>query len=120
MPADVSLSYLEGFCDGAGLRLEEYGTIGFGRPCVGILAPDRNVYVAWEDGCGPIGAPDAYHKDSYLAVLGTGPAAIVQLAEWVRHIARQPFELYRREKDAPDLGTLLEGWTDELAIRRPT
>lgn len=113
-------AFLEGFAAGAGLRLELEGEIGFGRPCVGLLERDREVYVGWEEGCGPVGAPDAYHKSDYLAVLGTGTDSIAQLAAWVRSITAGPWELRRRAKDAPDLASLFYGYDDELVIARPS
>lgn len=112
-------AFLEGFAAGAGLRLDLDGEIGFGRECVGLLDSGRETYLAWGEGCEPKGAPDAYHKSDYVAVLGRSPDAIAQLAAWVRSIVAEPFVLVYRPKDVPDLSTLVYGYSDELYIARP-
>lgn len=110
-------AFVEGYAAAKNLRVKWDGEIGFGRECVGLLDPDRRSYVAysWDSPCGPPPeAPDAYHKDNYIAVLGSGPDTEAQLAAWVRRLAEVGATFEYRGKDVPDLGSLLWGHSDEL------
>lgn len=83
------------------LIFEDDGEVGFGRPCVGFIARsgcyvdydplDRKTYDPIEDLTCEAARPgpdviDAYHKHHCLAVLGSGDAAIAQLAAWVHQM----------------------------------
>lgn len=109
--------YVEGFAAAHGLRVEWEGEVGFGRACVGLLDATRDTYVRWLEGAGPVDAPDAYHKDDYLAVLGRGDEAEEQLARWVAHLASNGASFEYVLKMTPDLSTLVYGYVDELAVR---
>lgn len=88
-----------------GCTVSVNGEIGFGRPCVGVLCGSSYVALGpqekfpadghgqpeiWFATCIPEAAPpigvDAYHKDDYFAVLGTGPEAEAQLVTWWKSI----------------------------------
>lgn len=114
-------AFVEGFALAHDLTAEWEGEIGFGRECVGLLDEERHSYVAYsyEGGCGPVDAPDAYHKDNYIAVLGRGENAEEQLANWVRHLAESGVRFERRPKDVQDLGWFAFGHTDEMTAFLP-
>lgn len=67
------------------------GEIGFGRPCVGLRRGQCWLGYDPEEAAWPgSSAPDAYHKDNYIAVLIQGAttetAAILQLAGWLSRL----------------------------------
>jgi hypothetical protein len=95
------------FAERHNLQFTEDGSCGFGRPCVGFMRGSR--YVAhnpydYNGDIKPIAGtecelarpphklvPDAYHKADCMAVLikdESPRAAVLQLAEWVRHLER--------------------------------
>ncbi len=93
------------FCERNKLFFVDDAGIGFGRPCVGIY--DGSCYVSYsyydmdsDESTGHSVASEfapstAYHKGSYLAVLGHGPEAIKALDEWVGKILEADFEMVR-------------------------
>jgi hypothetical protein len=116
-------AFVEGFAAAHGLRANWEGEIGFGRECVGLLDGSRDGYVAWrwdsEAGSPPAEVTDAYHKDSYIAVLGRGAEAEKQLRAWCEKLAADGVRFEYRKKDVPDLSTLVFGHTDELTAVMP-
>lgn len=114
-------AFVEGYCGGKGIRVEWEGEIGFGRECVGLVAGDRDVWIAYargprgEIGTGPPETvTDSYHKDDYIAVLGRGKRYERQLRLWVEHLIEVEATYEWMQKLIPDLGSLVYGHSDEL------
>jgi hypothetical protein len=134
---DVKVAWLEGWCSAHGLVLELEGEVGFGRECVGVMAPDPfgGAYVdfdtydpatfdplPFQEGLIPgAEAPDAYHKHDCLCVLGRGPEAEAQLYAWVRRLADAGALIEKGvpKTGPPDLGSLV-GITTRTRIVLPT
>jgi hypothetical protein len=108
---DEDRLYLLRWAESNGCNLETRGTVGFGRPAVGIIRDHSYVELGptvtkhytnlgdvddqeiSEGAYPPDGVEDAYHKHDCLCVLAHGEddaedhdAALVQLAIWVRHL----------------------------------
>lgn len=125
-PADMT-AWLLAWCARHGLRLDVDGECGFGRECVGVSNGEQGLRSAWvaydthspvEQGYRPIPgqealapggeAPDAYHKDDLLCVLGRGDYALAQLYRWVRRLDAGGATVERDvPKPIPDLASLL-------------
>lgn len=71
------------------------GTIGFGRPCVGVLDSRTDCYVGWADWMvddspsypPPDSVENSYHKGPYISVLvrdGDYGRAIAELYLWIK------------------------------------
>lgn len=104
----------------------EDGEIGFGRPCVGIINPETECYLAYHVFDWDIGkelsrhevamgtAPeDAYHKGSYLAVLHDGSEegkakALKQLDEWLEKILAAGYEI-KEYQEKNSIAALMSG-----------
>lgn len=104
---------------------EDHGTVGFFRPCVGIISGTQYIAYDYEDKgqlpylyvsaddwhVAAYLAPDAYHKGEYLCVLaGWGPdgddppqsnydAATLQLAAWLKKLEPYTIETVPRRPD---------------------
>lgn len=96
------------FAERNNLTFSENGSVGFMRPCVGFMRGNRYIDYNPYDWQGddikripetesPLSnppsklVPDAYHKHDCMAVLVQEDdvrGAVVQLAEWVRHLER--------------------------------
>jgi hypothetical protein len=115
------IEWLRGWAAKNECKLDIQGTVGFGRPCVGIVYEGGNAFgghyisYAWYGMEGNAeelrkvnrivrnaAPPDAYHKDDYLAVLGEGYGALEQLYDWV--VAIDAAGLVTEECYEPDLG----------------
>ncbi len=96
------IEWLRGWAAKNDCKLEIQGTVGFGRPCVGILYDKGNAfggyYLSYQyygmegdqeqlrrvyEIVAKAKPTDAYHKSDVLAVLGEGFAALDQLYEWI-------------------------------------
>lgn len=110
----MKLPIAEKFCADNGFSLELKGEIGFGRPCVGIMNPKTECYVAWQyykdeekyEGerthtvAGETAPPNAYHKGQFLAVLLHGndgeipvDEAAERLEEWIGRIVKAGYAI---------------------------
>lgn len=104
------------------LIFEDEGEIGLGRECVGLLGGES--YVAfnpldlkecttieeyYNEELYSICPEDAYHKGDYLAVLGRGDDAIVQLSEWVTALKEMDAEIRTYETGAVGLQAMFSG-----------
>jgi len=78
---------------------DDEGTCGFGRECVGFTSGDKwidfnphssatyePIKECQSEHVSPPDGVDAYHKHDCLAVLGRGEDAVIQLAQWVKHM----------------------------------
>ena len=114
MTVTEQIQYLRDFAHSLGCELVTEGTVGFNRPCVGIIDPQIGSYVDYNPvdydaffesndstidkyfyfGYNsllepPADVTHAYHKHSCMAVLSNGignVAAIDQLYKWVKSI----------------------------------
>lgn len=112
---------IERLCKETGFSLSQ-GECGFGRPCLGILDRENNVWVSYaiygkdldfeaQHKAEP--APHAYHKGPYMAVLmeyeGVDlETATKELDDWCGRILEQGFEL-KEYKDSSSISCLLKG-----------
>lgn len=86
---------IQDFANKHKIVFEDNGEIGFGRECVGLLRGDnyieynptdrdyKDLPEFYDERFYEIAPENAYHKGSYLAVLGRDEKSIVQLSEWV-------------------------------------
>jgi len=111
---------------------EDEGECGFGRECVGFnyggAWVDHNPYhretydpipeFACPDAEAPEGV-DFYHKHDCLAVLGRGDKAIIQLAQWVRHMEAQgEVEIVEYETGAVGVQAIISGVVSKTVMIR--
>lgn len=98
-----------------GLQLVLNGEVGFGRPCVGVVAEGHHPDYRWydqnyerADKNGEVWVPpDAYHKHECVAVLGRGEAAEAQLYDWLRWFDEHGFKLETGDRPMdPNLGVI--------------
>lgn len=113
-------SYLKKWAADNKCIFEDEGEIGFGRECVGIVAKEHFVdysgLIDDETWGFPFTVPvDAYHKGDYLAVLGRGENAILQLYEWVKEIESKGYTVKQSPRQPKPnehpLQTLMSGLT---------
>lgn len=120
----MKTNHIDAFVQETGLTFHK-GEIGFGRPCVGILNPETESYIAYQtydrdyntklmhEVAMNTQPEDAYHKGPYLAVLHDGSAegearATEQLNEWIEKIMAAAYEIESYE-ETNSLASLMHG-----------
>lgn len=92
---EENIKNIEQFATDNNIEFTIMGEIGFGRECVGLLKGNnyieynpsdkeyKDIPEFYDERLYDIAPENAYHKGSYLAVLGRGDEAIKQLSQWV-------------------------------------
>lgn len=118
MTTAEKIDWMRDWCTANNVVLELEGEVGFGRPCVGILAYDKYPDYEWYDDNydradknGDVWTPEgAYYKHPCVAVLGRGDAATEQLYNWLKWFDDNGFKVVAsRRTPTSDVDAILHG-----------
>jgi hypothetical protein len=133
MTIQEKTTYLQEFAKKHGIEFKTTGEIGIGRECVGFLK--QNSYIAYNPTTYPdwerieeyyselhyeLSAPNAYHKDDYIAVLITDECneeqAITELYDWVKKLEEYNVKFVEYSTGATGLQAMFSGITNFCAV----
>lgn len=115
MNRDDKIQWMAVWCARNSVALELDGEVGFGRPCVGIVAQGVYPDYEWHDETtwdrqdlnGEVWTPpNAYHKHPCVAVLGLGEEAEDQLYQWLQWFDANGFKVETGTPEGVELSKL--------------